>query len=228
MLSFSGGCVKHFVPSAISLADVVRRLQVLVIPSYRDLMAPSTLRASLSFITDSILQHFHLYQFLLTQPQATDLTTVEVTVETPVKEQLSLQEAVEEAVWLKMKRLSELKAEFGKKMEEMELIREEAVSQADARLEKVYKTLIADLAGGPHKMSLQQVSRIVEILVKAHMDSCVVALAHSILLHNIELEFRIKRLEILAPPPPPSRTRSKEGRSNLSSPAKSSGMSSLK
>ena len=152
----------------------------------------------MAFVTKSILQHFHLYQFLLTHPHATDLTTVEATVETPDREPPSLDEGVEEEAWLKMKKIEELKAEFEKKMEEMGLIREEAVSQAEANLRDVYKTQLGGLADGPKKISYQQVSDIVGALVTAHIDSSVVTLAHSLLQQNMELEFRVEQLEILA------------------------------
>lgn len=202
--------------AATSLATTIRQLQDVIIPSYSGHMTPSSLQASMSFITKSILQHFHLYQFLLTQPQTTDLTTLTVNVETADREPPSLEEGVEEEVWLKIKKIEELKAEFGKKMEEMEAIREQAVLQADANLGEVYEAQLADLADGPKKLSYQQVAGIVDALVKAHVDSSMVTLAHSLLQQNMELEFRVEQLEVTVA----SRKR------RLSSPVRSSGNSS--
>lgn len=170
----------------------------------------------MSFITQSILQHFHLYQFLLTQPQATDLTSVVMAVETPDREPPSLEEGVEEEVWLKMKKVEELKVEFEKKIQDMEKIREQAVLQADANLGEVYSTQLADFADGPVKLSYQQV---VDALVGAHVDSSMVTLAHSLLQQNMELEFRVEQLEVMVAP-----RKGPEGRKQ-SSPIKSSGNS---
>lgn len=103
-------------------------------------------------------------------------------------------------MWSKMKKVEDLKAEHEKKIEDLVKIGEQAVSQMEANLEEVYKTQLADLADGPKKMSHQQISAIVDALVKAHTESYMVGLAHRLLVHNAELEFRVEQLEVLLAP----------------------------
>lgn len=141
-------------------------------------------------------------------------------METPDEEPPSLEEGVEEEVWIKMKKTEELKAEYHKKIEELDKMGEQAISQADADLEEVYRAQLADFGDGPKKVSHQQISDIVDALVKASVDSCTVTLTHSFLRQNLDLEFRIEQLEMLLAP---SR---KEAHSNLSSSLRSSGNSS--
>lgn len=123
-------------------------------------------------------------------------------------------------MWLKMKKIENLKAEHEKRIEDLEKIGEEAVSQVEDSLEQVYKEQLADFADGPKKMSHQQISDIVDALVKAHLDSSMVSLAHSLLVQNAELEGRIEQLEVMLVP---SR---KEVQSNMSPAMRSSENSS--
>lgn len=206
-----------FMELVTSLLTVLQRFKDTIVPNYSSHLTPLSLQACTAYTTKSILQHFHLYQFLLTQPHTTDLTSVELAVETPGQEPPSLEEGVEGDLWLKMKKREDLKAEQEKKIEDLEKIGEQAVFQMDAKLEEAYKTQLADLADGPKKMSHQQISVIIDALVKAHIDSSMAALAHSLLVQSMELEFRVERLEVLLAP---------SHKEVLSSSMKSSGNSS--
>lgn len=118
-------------------------------------------------------------------------------METPEKSLLNLQEAVTEEAWLKMKKKEELEAEYEKRIKQLEVMEAEAKSLADANLEEVYRTQLADFTVGPKKVSEEQLSSIVDTLLQAHMEDSMVAVSKSLFRQNVDLNFRLEQLELL-------------------------------
>lgn len=181
----------------LSLTTAIQQLHTKIIPCYSSILSASSLQTSLNYMTNSILQHFHLYQFLLTQPQIMDLTSLELEVETPPQDPLSLEDGTEEDVWLKMKIKQDQEAEYDKKMKELESTGAKAKSEADANLEKVH-TQLAGLLDGPIKLS--QLSDIIAVLIKAYVESAHVSLTQAMLKHSADMEFRMEQLETASAP----------------------------
>ncbi len=119
-------------------------------------------------------------------------------MEAPVKDLSSLEEGVEEELWLKRQKIQDLREEYDKKIEELEKVEEGAKLHANVKLEELYKTLLMGFSDGPKPVSQEQLSSIVDTLTKAHADTAFVALTHEMLMQNVELEFRVGQLEVLA------------------------------
>lgn len=178
-----------------TLAKVIQQLQGQIIPTYSNYLSPTSLRYSVEYITTSILQHFHLYQFLLTYTQTTDLTTLEVPVETPVKSPPCLQDAVTEDVWLNWKKKEEMEAEYEKTLKELEETGEEAKLLADMNLKMVCETQLADISNQP--VSKERLADIVEALLKAHMDLARVPIEQILLKQDVDMDYRLDQMEAL-------------------------------
>lgn len=181
----------------LTLTTAIQQLQTKIVPSYSSSLSAQSLQMSLNYMTNSVLQHFHLYQFLLTRPQMLDLTSLELEVETPPQDPLSLEEGTEEDVWLKMKIKQDLGVEYDKRIKELEATGEKAKSEADANLEKA-QTQLAGLLDGPIKLS--QLSDVVAMLVKAYVESAHVSLTQAMLKHSVDMEFRMEQLEAVSAP----------------------------
>lgn len=189
--------------TAPSLLTTIQHFQDKIVPIYSRHLSSLYLQYSIEYITKSIFQHFHLYQFLLTRPQNTQLTSLHLGVETPTiasEEVAGLHEAVAEDVWLKIKKWEELEAEYDKQIKQLESKQAEAQSLADANLEKAYKTQLAMFSDGPKKVSLEQLSVIINTLTKAHVESALVGVSQGVLdKQNVDLNFRLEQLESVTP-----------------------------
>ena len=121
-----------------------------------------------------------------------DLTSLELEVETPTQDPLSLEDGTEEDAWLKMKIKQDLEAEYDKKIKELESTGAKEKSEADANLEKA-QTQLAGLLEEPIKLS--QLPDIIAMLVKAHVESTHVSLMQAILKHSVDMDFRMEQIE---------------------------------
>lgn len=181
------------------MQSAIHQLQSETIPTYSNILSPPFLTYAVDYVTKSIFQHFHLYQFLLTQPQITDLTQLEQTVETPTKDKpASLHEGVAEDMWLKLKRKQNLEADYELRLKELDAIDAEAKSQADDNLEQVYKTQLALFSDGPRRVSPGELSDMVDALAKAHAEAAAVIVSQSLLRQNVEMDFRLQQLELFS------------------------------
>ncbi len=180
------------------MLEVIQQLQNELIPKYSSHLSSRTLLTSVNFITKSVLQHLHLYHFLLTQPQITNLTTLDLQVDTPPSDIPSLQDGVEQDLWLKMKAKQEIELEYDVKVKAMEEDRLRAISEAEAKLSQTYESLLDSLSKGPVKMSLEEIAHIISGLIKAHIDSSLVTISQSLLRQSVDLDYRLEQLEALA------------------------------
>ena len=177
------------------MLKVIQQIQNEIVPKYSNHLSFHALITSLDFIIKSVLQHLHLYHLLLTQPQVTDLTTVDLHMDTPAGDLPSLQDGVEETIWLKAKMREEIESEYDSKAKQLEEVWKQATSQAEADLQSVYDLQLASLSEEPRKMSVKQVSSIISALVKAHMEVSAVTIHQSLLKQSLDLERRLEQLE---------------------------------
>ena len=180
------------------MLKTIQQLQDVIVPEYSKYLPPHTLLVSMEFIVKSILQHFHLYHFLLTQPQNTDLSTVTLTVDIPDNNFPSLSEGVEQDIWLKAKRKDEIESAYGARSKELEMTGEQNASRARTDLDLICKQALATFSDGPRKMSLEQVSAIISELIKAHIDASLVTVTHSLQKQDLDLDYRLEQLEALS------------------------------
>lgn len=184
--------------TAPSMLEIIQQLQDIIVPQYSSYLPSRALCICMEFIIKSILQHFHLYHFLLTQPQTTDLTTLNLHVDTADNDIPSLHEGVEQDLWLKEKRKLEIESAYEAKSKELETTGAQSASRARADLDLVCEQALAAFSDGPRKMSLEQVSAIVSELIKAHIGASLVTISHSLQKQYLDLDYRLEQLEALA------------------------------
>ena len=199
------------------MVTVIEQLQGAIIPKYTSYLSSDILLKSVDFIIKSCLQHFHLYHFLLTQPQTTDLTTVDLYIDAPTVDPPSLQDGVEEKQWLKIKKKQEIDLEYKAKVEQFEVAVSQATSQAEANLELAYKEQLTSLPGGSTKVSEENAATIISTLIKAHLDASSVSVSQCLQKQGMDLEYRLEQLEVVAPPPPEHKEATPRGSSRNSS-----------
>ena len=200
-VSFIGGFTVFtvFIIIAPSMTTALQRLQQDIILEHHKHMSPSSFKLLMQFVTESVFQHFHLYQFLLTRPQTTDLTTLDLSVETTAGQSfLGLHEATTEEAWFKAKREEELKWSMNNVLEHLEAAEIDEKCEAEDNLEEAYKTLLADFSSGPKKVPIEQLSSIIETLVEAYVKCSIIPISQQLTRQDINTCFELERLELLA------------------------------
>ena len=187
----------YAVPSMLS---IIQHFKDVTIPNFSSHLSPSSLHNAVKYITESVFQHFHLYQFLLTQPQVTDTTTLERAVETLVEDPLDLSEGIIEETWIKTKKKNDLEAEYDRRVKELEVAGTKETELADANLQHLYETLLTNFTNGPQKVSPEDLSGIVDTLMKAHIESAQVMISQHLLKKNLDFSLKLDQLELFLPP----------------------------
>ena len=129
-----------------------------------------------------------------------NITTVELDIEVPEKNLLSLKEGMLEDDWVKIKKKQQLEEEYKMKLKELEMSEEMAMLQAAANLEKVYQTQLEQFTDREKKKKIlpEDLSSIVCNLAEAHSESAQVIISKGLLKQEIELTFRLDQLDYLS------------------------------
>lgn len=179
-----------------SLLTALKSFKDMIIPTYSSCFSHDSFVDLVDYTRKTIFQHFHLYQFVLTQPQTVDITTVELDVEVPERNLVSLKEGIPKDDWLRIKKKREIEEEYEKKLKELEISEQSAVLQAAANLEEVYQTQLEQFTDRGTKMILpEELSVIVSNLAEAHIEPTQVAMSHGLMKQEIDLTFRLDHLE---------------------------------
>ena len=164
---------------------------------YSSRMSHSTLLFTISYITETLFQHHHLYQFLLTQEQPVDLTLLDVTIETAIIPQ-SLSCGISAEEWERKERVGELENAHVTKEKEHAEKRELVLQQEKLKLQKAYHTQLTKMTPD---ISEEEVSEVIDSLAKTHLESTMTSISQEIKKQELDVDFQVQRLEIFASKP---------------------------
>ena len=169
------------------------------LPLYSTKMTPHNFSEAVEYVKETIFQHFHLYQFLLTQEQPKDLTVLNLPIEVLPTDPTPLVQGTEEGEWNRREMIAQLEAEHGQK--EREVIESYTKSQGELKdkLEEAYQTELAKIED---KLTTpDEVARVIESLVATHMELMTLTVEHSLQRHTLALETKLERMEMLSSQP---------------------------
>lgn len=182
-----------------SLLTALKKFKDVIIPTYSSCFSHDSFLDHVKYTKETIFQHFYLYQFVLTQPQMADTATIELDVEIPERNILSLEEGIPKDDWTRMKKQQELEEEYEKKRMELETSETSAMLQVEEKLKEVYKTQLEKFTdGGPQKIAPEELSIIVSNMAEAHIGSTQVMMSQGLLKQEVDLTFRLDQLELLS------------------------------
>ncbi len=181
--------------SDLLLTDIQEKFKTVIL-EYSNKLSRARILSSVTFIRDSILRHFRLYHFLLTQEQPQDLTIVKLDFPSPLLP-LPLKDAQQEQEWKCAQRVTTLKLKQDKAEKELLEAIESSSKIEEERLKNVYESQLSKITGQT-EINEDDVKSLVESLATAHLQSTKVNLSQTLQRQNMLLEMKTEELELLS------------------------------
>ena len=152
----------------------------------------------IDYITTTLFQHYHLYQFLLTEEQPNDLTVLRLDVETAGNDPpLPLNTAMSAAQFERREKIKELESMQAEKEKEYVQSREKALQRESENLTATYRAELSQLEKA--EITEEKLSQIFDSLAKAHVQSVKTAVSQDLEKHELEIGFQVQKMEIVSP-----------------------------
>ena len=167
-------------------------------PRYCDSFSHTRFHDLVQYISKTIFQHIHLYQYVLTEEQPADILTVQTRVEAPDEEVAGLSEGVQERQFMKQKIFQELTDNCDSRLKEIEERGKAAMSRAREHSHRIYE---ADSIGNPHRrkvMSPERLSSILSTVVEATVEPTSLVLSEALEIQDAGLNLRLQKMECLS------------------------------
>ena len=182
-------------------SQVLELFESSLVPHYASKITDYNFLEAVDYIKTTIFQHFHLYQFLLTQEQPIDLTSLHLPVEVLPSDPLPLTQGIEEEEFKRRERVGKLEEEHA--LREKELVESQTKAQADLeeKVKKTYKTELAKIQEEEVEgklISAEELSQIVDSLMSTHLDVMTAKVTHAMQRHALALNSRLEKIEILS------------------------------
>ena len=184
-----------------TLSQAHKQFEACLIPHYSSKITPDNFLEAVEYIKDTIFQHFHLYQFLLTQEQPKDVTTLHLPIEALPSEPTPLAQGIEEEEWLKREGIERLEAEHAQKEKEMIDCHTETERELQEKLEEAYQIELAKIKGGAGEgklMTPNEVSEIIGTLLTARVELMTSTVTHALQRQALAMEARLEKMEMIS------------------------------
>ena len=183
-----------------ALSQVYKQFETSLVPHYSSKITSDNFLDAVEYIKETVFQHFCLYQFLLTQEQPKDMTTVHLPIEVLPSESTPLAQGIEEEQWQKRERVEQLKAEHTQKEKEMIDSHTKAEIEVQEKLKEAYQVELAKIegGGGSKLMTPEEVSEIIGTLLTAHMEVLTSTVTHALQRQALAIEARLEKMEMLS------------------------------
>lgn len=176
--------------------DVVKHLESTVQRHIQHL-TPIAVTIAVGYVNTTLMQHLHLYSYLVTDGQELDHTELTYTV-CPSCDVPALREGVTEAEWEVRERVSKVIAKYDKIREEFESQKLENKEISKECMEKFHAQLLRSFPDGvaPDTESLQTA---IDALLEGHAKLTENDLLQHIRDTELEANFKIEKTEALSP-----------------------------
>lgn len=183
-----------------TLSQALKQFETVLIPHYSSKITEHNFLEAVDYIKQTIFQHFHLYQFLLTKEQPVDLTSLYLPVETLPDAPLPLAQGIEEEEWHRRERVRELEQEHAQKEREMIESHKMAQAEVEERLKKAYQTEFANIeeVGDGKLMTVEEVAQVFDSLLTAHVEVTTSTVTHAMQRQRLALNARLEKMEVLS------------------------------
>ncbi len=181
--------------SDVSLSEVHKKFKTIIL-EYSNKLRRTHILSSVTFIRDTVLRHFRLYHYLLTQEQPQDLTTLKLDFPSPLSP-LPLKDAQQEQEWRRTERIATLKSEQVKAEKELMVAIESASKEEENLLQNAYEMQLSKMAGQT-EIREDVVRSLVESLATAHLQSTKVNLSQTLQRQTMLLKMKTEQLELLS------------------------------
>ena len=184
--------------SASGLSAVVKQFQEIIRTTERKL-AEAYLLLAVSYITQSLFQHYHLYQFLLCEEQPLELTSLEASVEVADCPQ-PLCGGLTKLEYERREKIKALEAAHLEKEQEYLSERQLALQEEEEKLTEAYTSQFTKLQDSSHLVE-SDVTDVINSLATVHMHSVLTTVTQDVKKQGLDIGFKVDKLGIFASKP---------------------------
>ena len=195
---FCAGTLSSESTSTSSLSAVMKQFQEIIQTTDRRL-SEAYLLLAVSYITQSLFQHYHLYQFLLCEEQPLELTLLDASVEVADCPQ-PLCGGLTEQEYERREKIKVLQAAHMKKEQEYLSERQLALQEEEEKLTEAYTSQFTKLQDSSHLVE-SDVTDVINSLATAHMHSVLTTVTQDVKKQGLDIGLKVDRLGILASKP---------------------------
>ena len=199
--------------SASSLSAVVKQFQKIIHTTDRKL-SEMYLHLAVSYITQSLFQHYHLYQFLLCEEQPLELTMLEASVEVADSPQ-PLCTGLTALEFERREKIKALEAAHLEKEQEYLSKRQLALQEEEEKLKEAYMSQFTKLQNSSSVVE-SDVTDVINSLATAHMHSVLTTVTQDVRKQGLDIGLKVDKLGIFAPKPAEEDTKSPSPRKDTS------------
>lgn len=152
---------------------------------------------SVAYITENVLQHFRLYKFILTLEQPLDSTAIHLDFHQPLNPQ-PLCDGLPETEWKKKENIASLTTQQEIKEKLFSEACHATLKDGARQLEESYERELSKVKGHSG-MTADELKKIVDSLLKAHLCSTHTAISQAVKRHSLMVEMKTEQLELLCP-----------------------------
>jgi len=182
----------------VPLPKVLLSFKEVIVPNYCNSFSHARFPDLVQYISKTIFQHIHLYQYVLTEEQPADILTARTKVEVPDEEVASLSDGLQERQFIKQKIIQELTESCESRLKEIKESGKAAMSRAKAFQQRIYE---ADSTGNPNRrklMPFERLSSILSIVVEAAIEPTSLAISEALQKQDAIFNLRLQKIECLS------------------------------
>lgn len=183
-----------------SLPQALKQFETSLVPHYIIKMTDYNFLEAVGYIKETIFQHFHLYQFVLTQEQPIDLATLYLPIEVlPIDQPTPLAQGMPEEEWNRKEKVGQLEVQHTLRERELTESQRKTEVQLEDKLKEVYEMELSKIKGAEAEgklMTPEEVAQVVESLLTAHVELASSTVTHAMQRNALALNARMERIEM--------------------------------
>ena len=198
--------IKHpgydIIPSTLHLAGgaigectlgETTRLFVASIHSLAPQLPPSSAVHATRYTAHTLLQHFHLYFYLLNNTQDEDVTKVTLPVHTP-QVLLPLSDSVPAGEWKRREKIRKVEEQYSNMQKEEEDKRESELSGEKTKKQEILELAETALSQSSEGVREEEVGKVIDSVAAVHRESLLSSLTHHMRLQEVRVGEYVERV----------------------------------
>ena len=154
-----------------------------------------------TYITQTLLQHFNLYYYLVNHQQQESLTSADMFVHTAEKDMPPLQSGIELSEWEKREKVREIEELNSLRERDMKEARDISVTEEKKEMEMLEGSILSTLRSkGSSGVSEKEIQAMVTMLTESRAKQLLSLLTHELSLQERSVGVRVDSLVVRADP----------------------------
>lgn len=146
----------------------------------------------MEYVRNTVLKHYHLYHYLLTDQQVVSKSQAQLTVHSSLDVQ-ALETGMKLDEWLMQEQMRELQQNEDVNKKAFQVEQQMLLKKAHANVQSLYQGCVDKLkdSGADHKLTISE-------LVEGESESVLAKIRHRVAEEEMDFDFHVKKLQILS------------------------------